>query len=460
MLLLLVQLLPVLGQGKGDTLLLTEQQFLDIVRQYHPVAKQAQLLTEQAKADLLVARGGFDPLLYSDAARKTFDGKLYYSYFNPELKIPTWYGIEIKAGLEDVRGINTDPQQTFGQSSYLGISVPLAKNLLMDKRRAALQQAKIFVSQSRAEQELVLNDLLFDAVVTYWNWADAWRQYELMRQVVQVNEDRMRFVVSDFEQGNRAAIDTTEVLAQLQSFRLQQQETIVNLRNRSLELSNFLWRANVTPYDLPEAVRPDITWLNIDPLAAPSLDSMLVASGRHPKLRVLGFKADILETERRLKFQDLLPTLNLQGNLLNRGYSVLKDGSAAFYSNNNKLGVQFGLPLRFSEGRGAYRKAKLKLQDVAFETDLRTREVENKTRIYYNELEGLQKQVRIYTEAYDSYYKLFRAEDLRFKIGESSLFLLNQRENKALEALQKLTELRAKLYKTRGALQWAAGQLR
>ena len=46
--------------------------------------------------------------------------------------------------------------------------------------------------------------------------------------------------------------------------------------------------------------------------------------------------------------------------------------------------------------------------------------------------------------AYQNYIRLQRAEEIRFQNGESSLFLINARENKALEALQKLQELRAK----------------
>ncbi|MBL7728491.1 MAG: hypothetical protein JNM68_12430, partial [Dinghuibacter sp.] len=43
--------------------------------------------------------------------------------------------------------------------------------------------------------------------------------------------------------------------------------------------------------------------------------------------------------------------------------------------------------------------------------------------------------------------------------GESSLFLVNSREQKLLEARQKLLEVQVKLQKTRFSLYWAAGIL-
>ena len=53
-----------------------------------------------------------------------------------------------------------------------------------------------------------------------------------------------------------------------------------------------------------------------------------------------------------------------------------------------------------------------------------------------------------------------RGEDIRFKVGESSLFLLNTRENKVLESMQKLAELKTKFFKSYRAVGWASGQLR
>ena len=131
-----------------------------------------------------------------------------------------------------------------------------------------------------------------------------------------------------------------------------------------------------------------------------------------------------------------------------------------YFQNNNKFGVDIGIPLRLSEGRGGYNLAKLKILETNYALSLHQQEIENKVKFYYNELIGLRQQVKIYNAAYLNYQTLFRGEDVRFKAGESSLFLLNSRENKVLEALQKLIELKTKFFKSQAAVQWAAGQLR
>jgi outer membrane protein TolC len=437
--------------------------FMDIVRQYHPVVKQYTLQVQRAKAAVASSRGAFDPAFYTNTERKTFDSKLYYSYINPELKIPTWYGIEVKAGAEDIVGDNRDPQTTFGQSSYLGVTVPLAKNLLMDARRAALQQSKIFVKQSQAEQLNAVNDLLFNAYEVYWNWTREYELYRVLSNAVKINEDRLKLVRIGWQQGDRAAIDTTEALAQLQSFLYQQSDAYMRWTNARLELSNFCWLNNSQPYSLPTMVTPDnsLYLKAVTNMPLPVLENVLVSARlQHPKLKIYDLKLDVLEVERKLKFQSLLPSLNLSGNLLNKGYNVAKGADLAFYQNNYKFGINVGMPLFLRQARGDYRQTKLKISETNLLFDQSRLQIENKVRMYFNELTALQQQVGIYEEMYKNYLRLFRGEEERFRTGESSLFLVNTRENKALETLQKLIELRAKFYKSTYGVQWAAGQLR
>lgn len=446
----------------SETQILSPDDFIAIVKAYHPIIKQADINIKKAGAEITIARGGFDPSLYLNTDQKTFDGKNYYQYTNPELKIPTWYGIEVKAGLENNGGQYLNSESSAGQTSYLGISVPLAKNLVMDKRRAVLQQAKIFKSLTEAERLNTMNELLFDAYAAYWNWVREYEVYAVITNTIKVNEARYNLVKIGYRQGDRPAIDTIEALVQLQTFQYLQSESQLKLQNARLELSNFLWLQNNTYYQLTASVQPTEKWIDesIEALPVAALDEILyLAKLTHPKLRMFNFKLDMLEVERKLKFQSLLPMVNVKTNLLNKGYNVFKNGSANFYENNYKFGIDIGMPLRLSEGRGGYKLAKLKIQETNYAQALQQQTIENKIRFYYNEIIGLRQQIKIYENAYLNYLALFRGEDIRFKAGESSLFLLNSRENKVLEAMQKLIELKTKFYKSQVALQWAAGQL-
>jgi len=459
-LLLILSTQALVAQDSVHTL--SARQVMEIVKRYHPVALQAGILVEQAKADIVSARGQFDPVFENEAAQKTFEGTAYYSYNRPEISIPTWFGIEVKAGLEYLSGNRTDPVDTKGESSYLGISIPLAKNLLMDKRRAALQSAKIFRQASVAERRNMLNQLMLDALKSYWSWVKEYQLYQVMNEAVAINESRFRWVRSAYQLGDRAAIDTTEVLAQWQQFELLRSQAWLNFQNAGLELSVYLWTAGAQPYELPSNIIPqeplrDISVMN---QPVPVLNELLNAAvSNHPELRLYQYKLQALNIERKLKFQELLPMVNFRYNQLGRGYDVWKTATNPYFENNYRYGLSISIPLRLSQGRGEYKKARLKINYAELELEQKKRQVENKVRSYFNELLALKEQVKWQEQSWRNYLQLQRAEELRFRSGESSLFLVNARETKALEALQKLLELKAKYFVSENTVRWAAGNL-
>lgn len=441
---------------------LSARQVMEIVKRYHPVALQAGILVEQAKADIVSARGQFDPVFENEAAQKTFEGTAYYSYNRPEISIPTWFGIEVKAGLEYLSGNRTDPVDTKGESSYLGISIPLAKNLLMDKRRAALQSAKIFRQASVAERRNMLNQLMLDALKSYWSWVKEYQLYQVMNEAVAINENRFRWVRSAYQLGDRAAIDTTEVLAQWQQFELLRSQAWLNFQNAGLELSVYLWTAGAQPYELPSNIIPQepLREISVMNQPVPVLNELLSAAvSNHPELRLYQYKLQALNIERKLKFQELLPVVNFRYNQLGRGYDVWKTATSPYFENNYRYGLSIAVPLRLSQGRGEYKKARLKINYAELELEQKKRQVENKVRSYFNELLALKEQVKWQEQSWRNYLQLQRAEELRFRSGESSLFLVNARETKALEALQKLLELKAKYFVSENTVRWAAGNL-
>jgi len=440
---------------------LSPEKFIEQVRSFHPIAKQANIKVEKANAALLSARGGFDPTIELDASRKTFDGKNYYFNTNPEFKLPTRIGgMDIKAGLEDNGGLFLNNQITRGQSSYLGLEMPLLKGLLIDQRRANLQQASLFTQQSEQDKLKMQNDLLFDAYNAYWQWAGSYKLFSVYKQFVQISLDRFRLVKLAYQNGDRALIDTIEALTQVQQFQLLQADAKAKLVNAQLELANFLWNENDAAYLLNDNLVPDTVqfqlYLNVeDP-------EQLInrANTENPTLRSLAFELEALEVQRKLKFQSLLPSLNIKANLLNQGYNLMKDFGGALLQNNYVWGVQFKIPIFLREGQGAYKQAKLKIAETNYELNAKQWSTANKIRSYYAESILLKEQIAAAQQAYNGYTALLKAETLRFQNGESSLFLLNTRENKVIETAEKLIQLRAKYLKASYGISWAAGIIR
>jgi outer membrane protein TolC len=446
----------------GDsTKILSLQNFLQIVKQFHPVAKQADILVGKANAALTIARGNFDPVLGSSGSNKTFDGINYYQTNNTQVSIPTWYGIEVAGGIEYLAGSKTDPQETLGKTSFAGISIPLAKNLLIDKRRATLQQAKIMIQASEQEKNIMLNDLLMDATDSYWQWVQSYLVYKTYNNIIDLNKKRVRLVIAAYKLGERPAIDTIEAVTQLQNFEYQQNDALLAWQNATIQLNTFLWKQDNEAYEIALDVQPGKKLEDLyDSVIFPELEKTIAdALASHPELNLYSFKLNSLTVERKLKFQELLPKADLKYNQLGKGYNIAAAATKNLFDNNYRFGVNFSLPLRLSQGRGEYKMAKLKINETRLQQNQKQVAVINKVKNYYNQLVNYKAQVNLLQKTHTNYLQLQRGEETRFFNGESSLFLVNSRENKTQEALIKLTEATIKYNKTSIALQWAAGQL-
>lgn len=438
----------------------TPEAFIQQVKQYHPVAKQANLIIEKASADLLSARGGFDPVIEMNTDSKSLDGTNYYRYSNPELKIPTPIGIEVRTGFENSNGQYINPEFTRGIASYIGVEIPLLNGLLMDKRRAVLQQAKIYQKQSEQERLVLINDLLFDAYTTYWQWTGTYQLFRIYSSYVEVADTRLRLVQMTFLNGDRAMADTIEAYTQLQSYKLLQAEAFLELNNRTLDMSWYLWAGDGSPYLLPENYVPDTSQFEML-LPLKSIEDLVkLVTDTHPQIKTYLYKLQDLAVERKLKFQNLLPIANVRANILSKDYYTYKGLDAAYFENNYKLGLTMKVPLLLRQGRGDYKKTQLEIKEVNLQISEKTWRLQTKIRQYYNEARLLQDQLRIAINMYRNFNFLLRNEELKFSQGESSLFLINSRENKVLEMQQKLIELRIKYLKAAYSIDWASGVIR
>ena len=435
------------------------KEFIEQVKQFHPVARQAGILVSMAEAELLTAKGSFDPVFDLDISRKTFDGKNYYNYANPELKIPLPVG-DLKTGLENNGGDYLSSEITKGKSSYLGMELPLARGLVTDKRRTFLRQAKIYLEQSEQEKLQMLNNLLFEAYTSYWQWAGSYELFRIYSGFAEVADKRLRLVKIAFQNGDRSVMDTVEAYTQLQNYRLSMTEAQIRLSNASLELSNFLWQENNTALQLPENSIPDtITGQSLNTL--PDSGELIEQSSlANPILLSYNYKLKALALDKKLKAQNLLPYFSIKTNLLYKEYNLLKNIDPVYIQNNYKWGLSVKLPLFLREERGSYQKSKLKLKETELALQLKKQEISNKINAYSYESKQLATQLLNTKRLYENYALLLRNEELKFSQGESSLFLINSREMKLAELMLKQTELTIKYQKALYATEWAAGMLK
>ena len=169
------------SQNSATDSILTLDAYLGYVKQFHPLVKQANLEVSQAQAGIIAARGGFDPKIEVDYENKQFKSTEYYDLLNATFKIPTWYGIEIKAGFDQMEGVYLNPQNTTPANglAMAGISIPIGQGLLINNRMADLKKAKIYSNLSQAERDLEVANVLYTAANGYFNWYRSYNEYKL-----------------------------------------------------------------------------------------------------------------------------------------------------------------------------------------------------------------------------------------------------------------------------------------
>lgn len=429
-------------QAQQDSLVLDFEAFLTRVRQYHPVARQARLLAGAGEARLQESRGGFDPKLELDYSRKEFQGSTYYDRLNATFKIPTWYGVEFKGQFEQNEGDYLNPAETVPADGLYsaGVSVSLARGLWANERMATLRKARYFEQQSQADRDLMINQILFEASETYFNWLQAYRDEQVYGRFLENAELRLQGIRQSARAGELAAIDTVEAKIAYENRALGLEQARVRLRGAVLDLSNFLWTEGDVPLELVETVHPDTVpavaaGLRLGEYGADSLDL-----AEHPKLRSLDYKIRGLEVEKRLKVNQLLPEINLEYNFL----TETPDRIASFETQQYKGGLSFRMPLFLRKERGALKVAQFKLQDARLERDNARLSIRNKVSAIRYELASFERQNDLIGAMVANYERLLQAEDRKFSYGESSLFLINSRERALIDARLKANEVQNK----------------
>nr|WP_246398821.1 TolC family protein [Hymenobacter luteus] len=448
----------------GQVFTLTD--LLNYVALRHPVARQAGLLPERALQEVRYARGLFDPAATSKYYGKTFKGKEYFHDWDTQLRIPVWYGLDVKAGFERGVGAYVNPENYTSPAglSYIGLSVPLAQGLLIDERRAAVRQAQALQGLAEAERRGALNKLLLQAAKDYWEWSLNYQRLQLLDRNAGLASVRFQAVRQRVLLGDLAAIDSVEALTEVQNRQATLSQARVQFRNATLLLSNYLWNEQQQPLDLPPAAVPQplpgpTDWRTLPP------DSVAVLAQQaqqiHPDLQKSRAKISQLSVERRLLSNKLLPKLTLDYNLLQAGQPFNPEKAASlsgsYLENNYKLGVSFAYPLLLRQERAKLQLNRLKTREAELDLQQDSREVQTTVRSVANDWEALREQLSLQERVVRNAELLRNGEQIRFENGESSVFLINSREASLVSARVKLAELQSKYAQTQATLRWAAG---
>lgn len=412
---------------------LSLEDFLKVVKDFHPLSLKAGYEKEIAYARFLAAHQLFEPRIEGQLAVKNFEQKHYYSEKEIALILPVWYGLEIEGGWMQNTGGRLSNDVSFGKSTFLGASWRLGK-FFSDSARYEFQQAKIDKKAAIQRQKLQLNDLFFEAAAVFYQWQKIHYQKKIIDSLLLQNKERLLWIKRSVQLGDRAAIDTLDVLAQIQSFEIEALALEQGYQGAILQMNRFLFDQKQNNIPLDTALFPAAAQKPI----LENLDFYLLSLEEHPKILENQYKIKAYQIDRRFKIQQFFPQLEMYYHLLNRDFGMYKNFNEAQY------GIKLKWPLLFLGSSGKFRMTQYKLKAQEAENTAFAIELENKIKTYHQNVLFLQAQYQAQEKNIATQKALYQAEQKKWRIGESSVFLLNLREVKYLESQFKALELQAK----------------
>ena len=428
--------------SQSDSTIFSYKEYLTNLLKYHPIVKQADLKIKFAAAEQLAAKGNFDPVVSSSFKQKQFDDKLYYSLFKNRLQIPTRLGIDVVAGYENTKGQYFNPENKTDQFGLwnVGIEANLLQGLLVNERNVALQQAKIFQEMAQNKRQIMLNDLIFSASTAYLDWQKYHTIQKVIDESITIANTYFENTKQAFLGGEKTAIDTLEAFILLQDRTMLSQKNEMLISKAQQKLENYLW-FNDVPLGLRQNTKPSTITTPIFQInTANNIKNMV---DNQPIIQEKLNKQAYYEAEQRLKREKLKPKLKAKYNplLATSDNSILPNYELSNYT----WGIEFSMPILLRSERAAIQQGKIKIEETRLDIQNKQNELTNKIENTLEQQAIIQRQLALQLRNVAGYQQLLDAEHQKFLFGESSVFLLNKRQEKYINGQLKLIELQTKI---------------
>jgi len=426
-----------------DSTSLSLEQVLNMTMAFHPVVSQANLLSQDAEANLRMARGGLDPKLQVDYDVKNFKEIEYYDLLTTTFKVPTWIGLDPKAEFVRNQGDNNGqflndqnsiPADDDFKQLNLGFAIPLGKGLFFDERRNAIRQAEAFVDIAEAERIKAINKILYTVIKDYWEWYVAYQHMNLLNQAIELSQDLFDRTIIDFEFGEAAVVDTLQAKINLQKRTVDYRKAQADFEVSKLNLGKHLWSEGLLPLEINPNVFPIDFSLFKTPLEEELKGDIAFALENHPEINKLEGKRNQLDAGLKWARESLKPQLDLSYSFINAPINQDFESETLDLGENYKFGLDFSFPIFLRKERGKLQQTKLKISDNEFELANSQLAIKNDVIATFTQSVAFEDLLGQYSGVSDNYRRLLEAEIINLQNGETDIFKLNIQQDKYIEA--------------------------
>lgn len=429
---------PVVAQTQKSTTghgkLLSIEEVIAATLEHHPSLKGEMQERLAADADLLSARGAFDPSIKGEGlsyGTGGYTGNYGGAYVEQPLE---FYGSKIVGGYRIGDGtfpIYDNYYETNSQGeAQFGVEVPLLRDGPIDRRRANIKRSEAGQTIADSMIELRRIELARAAAMTYWDWAAARNQVRVYKRLLDVAKERDRQIAERVKKGDLPEFDRTDNQRAVLQREAQFLSAERSVKNSEFNLGLFFRDADSRPVDVSSMRSPDrIPVPLFDSFA--SLDSSFEAAlSARPEFKAIDGQRKQNELELTLARNQILPRLDL------RVYSAKDFGTGDDKREEAELkgGLRVEIPLRTrtQEGRLDFFEARQRKLEFT-ETFLKER-IRADVQDALNAVEVARKRVEVTVQEVVAAQDLAKGELQRFNLGDSNLIFVNLREQNAADA--------------------------
>lgn len=432
----------------------TFEEYYNQVVNSNPLVLEAKYEITAAEAELFGARGLFDPLLSGGFNLKTQDAKDKLNDVDLSLEIPfaSMFGPKVKAQMRRAVAQSTNPADRTSTpfDASIGVSLPLGQGIFTDEKRNKLFQAEIKPEIGQAKFQEKRNKILVEALSLYWKWAESYQQVRIAENLVTIAQERAQQLRDRATAGDIAAMDSLEANLEV-VFRngklLEKQQAF---EQASVNMQVFVWDNNQQQTPLPGIPEPfqSVVKLTEQEIQSARTDAKLL----RPEVKLLQLERNIANLDLNLANEFLRPNINANLDLMMYGLGGIGPG-------NLKFGLTMSQPILFRQARSQEELANIGIKRIDLQAIQMDATVTADVNYYATAVNRTFEQIQLLITEVSLASQLLNFERERLVAGETSLFLVNQRERFLATSQEKLAKEQSNYFKALIYLRWARGTI-
>lgn len=418
------------GTSSKPVSLLQLQDVIDSVVVSYPLLEAAILSRSVADGELLATQGEFDLKLKGGGTSGPL-GFYKTNRFGTGASQPLFSGGEIFGGYKIGRG-NFQPwfgerETNDGGEFSVGIAIPLRQNRQIDARRAAIFRATYGRDAIDPHIQTQVLAFVWEASYAYWQWVAVGGNYQIAQSLLEIAQLRNDGLNKRVDLGDLPRIELTDN----QRLIVSRQAALIDARRKlqqsAIKLSLFMRTPDGQPSiptesHLPAAF-PEAPWVDSKQMEG----DIELAMANRPELVSLEFlrrQLDIDLAQARNLYLPAVDVVLLGSQDMGAAASPKRDKSPF----ELEASLQVSVPLQRRKARGKIQATEGKLQRLSAKIRFTQDKIATDVQQVYAALLAAYDRIAKAKESLKLARTMEQAERRKFDLGDSTLLLVNLRE--------------------------------